>query len=73
VNSKGATILIHTHQTAPRQFVEARGIGFAYRRFGKPDNTPLLFNQPRGMEDSLRSTAPLNQCGDVEHRDCGTD
>jgi hypothetical protein len=27
--------MIHTHQTAPTQFVEANGIRFAYRRFGK--------------------------------------
>ena len=26
----------HTHQTAPTQYVEANGIRFAYRRFGKP-------------------------------------
>jgi hypothetical protein len=26
--------MIHTHQTAPTQFVEANGIRFAYRRFG---------------------------------------
>jgi hypothetical protein len=32
--------MIHTHQTAPTQFVEARGIRFAYRRFGKPDGVP---------------------------------
>jgi hypothetical protein len=25
----------HSHQTAPTQFVEASGIRFAYRRFGK--------------------------------------
>jgi hypothetical protein len=25
----------HSHQTAPKQFVEASGIRFAYRRFGK--------------------------------------
>ncbi len=25
----------HTHQTAPTQFVDAKGIRFAYRRFGK--------------------------------------
>jgi len=25
---------IHSHQTAPTQFVEANGIRFAYRRFG---------------------------------------
>jgi hypothetical protein len=27
--------MIHAHQTAPTQFVEANGIRFAYRRFGK--------------------------------------
>ena len=35
---------IHTHQTAPTQFVEANGIRFAYRRFGKSDGVPLVFN-----------------------------
>ena len=33
------------HQTAPTQFVEAKGIRFAYRRFGKPGGAPLVFNQ----------------------------
>src|SRR5258708_16280567 len=34
----------YTHQTAPTQFVEANGIRFAYRRFGKaPDFDPNLF------------------------------
>ena len=37
--------MIHTHQTAPTRFVEANGIRFAYRRFGKPDGVPLVFNQ----------------------------
>jgi hypothetical protein len=37
--------MIHTHQTAPTQFVEANGIRFAYRRFGKPDGVPIVFNQ----------------------------
>jgi pimeloyl-ACP methyl ester carboxylesterase len=37
--------MIHTHQTAPTQFVEANGIRFAYRRFGKPNGVPLVFNQ----------------------------
>jgi pimeloyl-ACP methyl ester carboxylesterase len=36
---------IHTHQTAQTQFVEANGIRFAYRRFGKPDGVPLVFHQ----------------------------
>jgi pimeloyl-ACP methyl ester carboxylesterase len=35
----------HTHQTAPTQFVEADGIRFAYRRFGKAGGVPLVFNQ----------------------------
>jgi pimeloyl-ACP methyl ester carboxylesterase len=35
----------HNHQTAPTQFVEANGIRFAYRRFGKPGGIPLVFNQ----------------------------
>jgi pimeloyl-ACP methyl ester carboxylesterase len=34
----------HTHQTAPTQFVEANGIRFGYRRFGKPGGVPLVFN-----------------------------
>src|ERR1700736_613825 len=34
----------HTHQTAPTQFVDAAGIRFAYRRFGKPGGVPLVFN-----------------------------
>ena len=29
-------MMIHTHQIAPMQFVEANGIRFAYRRFGVP-------------------------------------
>lgn len=34
----------HTHQTAPTHFVEANGIRFAYRRFGKAGGVPLVFN-----------------------------
>ena len=37
--------MVHTYQTAPKQFVEANGIRFAYRRFGKPDGVSLVFNQ----------------------------
>ena len=36
--------IVHTHQTAPTQFVEANGIRFAYRRFGKAGGVPLVFN-----------------------------
>jgi pimeloyl-ACP methyl ester carboxylesterase len=35
----------YTHQTAPTQYVEARGTRFAYRRFGKAGSLPLVFNQ----------------------------
>ena len=37
--------MIHTHQTAPTQFVEANGIRFAYRRFGKTGGVPIVFHQ----------------------------
>jgi Predicted hydrolases or acyltransferases (alpha/beta hydrolase superfamily) len=37
--------MIHTHQTAPTQFVEANGIRFGYRRFGKTGGVPIVFNQ----------------------------
>jgi pimeloyl-ACP methyl ester carboxylesterase len=37
--------MTHTHQTAPTQFVEANGIHFAYRRFGKAGGVPIVFNQ----------------------------
>ena len=35
----------YTHQTAPTQVVEANGIRFAYRRFGKPEGVPIVLNQ----------------------------
>src|SRR6266699_7150000 len=44
LNNRGATQMIDTHQTAPTQFVEANGIRFAYRRFGKTGGVPLIFN-----------------------------
>jgi hypothetical protein len=34
-----------THETAPTKFVEAEGIRFAYRRFGKAKGNPLFFLQ----------------------------
>src|SRR4030088_2554092 len=45
LSNKGSTVMIHTHQTAPTQFVEANGILFAYRRFGKAGGVPLVFTQ----------------------------
>ena len=35
----------HNHQTVPTQFIEANGVRFAYRRFGKAAGVPLVFNQ----------------------------
>jgi pimeloyl-ACP methyl ester carboxylesterase len=37
--------MMHTHTTAPTQFVDANGIRFAYRRFGKNTGVPLIFMQ----------------------------
>ena len=34
----------YTHTTVPTEFVEANGIRFAYRRFGKKSGVPLVFN-----------------------------
>ena len=34
----------HTHNTVPTQFVEANGIRFAYRRFGKTGGIPIVMN-----------------------------
>src|ERR1700760_483401 len=42
---KEPTVTSYTHQTAPTQYVEANGIRFAYRRFGKVRGVPLVFNQ----------------------------
>ena len=33
----------HTHETVPTKFVEANGVRYAYRRFGKARTIPLLF------------------------------
>ncbi len=42
----------YTHRTALTRFVEANGIRFAYRRFGKTGGVPLIFNQHfRGTMD----------------------
>ncbi|MDB6009968.1 MAG: dienelactone hydrolase family protein [Gammaproteobacteria bacterium] len=44
LRNRGVTIMIHPHQTAPTQFVNANGIRIAYRRFGKAGGVPLVFN-----------------------------
>jgi pimeloyl-ACP methyl ester carboxylesterase len=42
----------YNHRTAPTRFIEANGIRFAYRRFGRAGGVPLLFNQHfRGTMD----------------------
>jgi pimeloyl-ACP methyl ester carboxylesterase len=35
----------HTHETAPTEYVEANGVRFAFRRFGKTGGVPIVFNQ----------------------------
>lgn len=35
----------YTHHSVPTRFVEANGIRFAYRRFGKEGGVPVVFNQ----------------------------
>src|SRR6202165_3240168 len=42
---EGILMTQYSHQTAPTQFVEANGIRFAYRRFGKTGGVPIVFNQ----------------------------
>ncbi|WP_408437849.1 alpha/beta fold hydrolase [Paraburkholderia caffeinilytica] len=44
VASNSVAVAHATHQTAPTQYVEANGIRFAYRRFGKTGGVPLVFN-----------------------------
>jgi pimeloyl-ACP methyl ester carboxylesterase len=39
------SIADYTAITAPTQFVEAHGVRFGYRRFGKQSGLPLVFNQ----------------------------
>ena len=57
----------YTHQTAPTQFVEASGIRFAYRRFGKANGVPLVFNQHYlGTMDYWDPTVPDGLARDRE-------
>ena len=45
LNEGENALTTYTHQTAPTQFVDANGVRFAYRRFGKSGGVPLVFNQ----------------------------
>jgi pimeloyl-ACP methyl ester carboxylesterase len=57
----------YTHQTAPTQFLEANGIRFAYRRFGKATGVPLVFNQHYlGTMDYWDPTVTDGLAGDRE-------
>jgi hypothetical protein len=41
-----------THETAKTEYVEADGVRFAYRRFGRPGGTPVVFcHRFRGTMD----------------------
>jgi pimeloyl-ACP methyl ester carboxylesterase len=42
---KGNEMTGQTHESAPTQYVEAEGIRFAYRRFGKVGGPPIVLNQ----------------------------
>ena len=52
--------MIHTHQTAPTQFVQANSIRFAYRRFGKTGG--VLWSA------KIQDGSFLNQCNIVTSR-----
>jgi pimeloyl-ACP methyl ester carboxylesterase len=54
-----------THDTAPTEFVDAEGIRFAYRRFGNPAGTPVVFVQHfRGNLDN-HDSAITNRLADT--------
>jgi pimeloyl-ACP methyl ester carboxylesterase len=58
---------VYTHQTAPTQFVEANGIRFAYRRFGKTGGVPIVMNiHFRGTMDHWD---PVITDGLAQHRE----
>src|SRR5438445_7369214 len=73
------------HQTAPTQFVEAKGIRFAYRRFGKAGGVPLVFNmhftgtmEPLGSAGDRRlrqgpRSHPVRQCRHLQQLRRGAD
>jgi hypothetical protein len=58
--------MIHTHQTAPTQFVGANGIRFAYRGFGKLGGVPLVFMQH--FRGGMDHSDPAVTDGFTEHR-----
>src|ERR1700732_1637557 len=43
-DNRSSPMTNYTHQTAPTQYVEDKGIRFAYRRLGKAGDVPLVLN-----------------------------
>ena len=58
--------MTHTHQTAPTQFVEANGIRFAYRRFGK------VRERRAGRQLQEVKHVRTDTCNDEDDQDAGT-
>jgi len=68
---------MHPHHTAPTQFVEANGIRFAYRHFGKTGAVPIALNQhfagTKGHGDQAvtdgraRDRSPDTECPSASH------
>ena len=54
--------MTHTQVTAPTEFIEANGIRFTYRRFGKEDEVPQFVHafaaHPRCAVDHLSRFGP---------------
>ena len=44
----------YTHVTAPTQFLDAKGVRYAYRRFGSETGTPLVFLHGEQNGDLMR-------------------
>ncbi len=47
-----------THETAPTEFVQVGGVRFAYRRFGRPGDLPLLLLNYFAAKDVI--VTPIN-------------
>jgi hypothetical protein len=61
----------YTHQTAPTRFVEAKGVRYAYRRFGKPGAVPMLFleyfnSNIDGCEPKFQRTPKKQRQGKIQ-------
>ncbi|MEY2538569.1 MAG: hypothetical protein QOG67_2309, partial [Verrucomicrobiota bacterium] len=45
VKAENGARTMHSHITTPTQFIEANGVRFAYRRFGRESGTPIVLMQ----------------------------